>query len=466
MGASYFQQGVLELSIPYFFRYLEINKELNDGNAIAYAMVNIGAIYLNIQELDNAAEYFEQALEKFEVIYADSDKPSKEKISIYNNLGIVARHRQQSDIAIDYYKRGVSLARRTPGFETELGNLLNNLGNIYLDLEKPKESLEYLMKALQIRLENDDRSGLIRSHLSMAQYHQAQNADEKTLEYLYLALKLGKEVGVLSSMAEAQKMIFETYHKKQMVDSALKYNILYTEYEKKLNQEAAMKELKQLEISSHFRENERLTQLGIKRREFRYMLAGMTLALVTIFLSLLYILAHNRSRRLKLEKENIQLNAKNLELEKVKLQAELEIRNKKLATSGIYQIQNNELINNIVRKLQKHSTSETKNYPPVWVPDIISDLKEAQNQSAWNEFELRFQQVHNDFYEKLNAIYPDLSPNERRLCAFLKLNMTSKEISSITGQSYRSIEVARTRLRKKLNLTNSDIGLIEFISLI
>jgi len=98
------------------------------------------------------------------------------------------------------------------------------------------------------------------------------------------------------------------------------------------------------------------------------------------------------------------------------------------------------------------------------IKSIIEDLENTQEDSVWEEFETRFHQVHNKFYEKLNETHPNLSPNERKLCAFLRLNMSTKEISSITGQSFRSIEVARTRLRKKLNLTNSDIGLIEYLS--
>jgi DNA-binding CsgD family transcriptional regulator len=86
------------------------------------------------------------------------------------------------------------------------------------------------------------------------------------------------------------------------------------------------------------------------------------------------------------------------------------------------------------------------------------------NDTSWQEFELRFKEVHKDFYEKLEARYPELTPKERRLCALLKLNMTTKEISSITHQSTRSLEVARTRLRKKFNLTNSEVGLVDFLS--
>jgi hypothetical protein len=112
--------------------------------------------------------------------------------------------------------------------------------------------------------------------------------------------------------------------------------------------------------------------------------------------------------------------------------------------------------------LQKHSTTGIKQ-DDSWILEIIRDLEKTQEKSVWNEFEVRFQQVHNDFYKKLNDINPELSTNERRLCAFLKLNMTTKEISTITGQIPRSIDVARTRLRKKLNLTNSEVSLIEFL---
>ncbi|MCD4747537.1 MAG: hypothetical protein K8R58_14675, partial [Bacteroidales bacterium] len=63
-----------------------------------------------------------------------------------------------------------------------------------------------------------------------------------------------------------------------------------------------------------------------------------------------------------------------------------------------------------------------------------------------------------------NNKFPDLTANEKKLCAFLRLNMTTKDISAITHQTSNSIEVARTRLRKKLNLSNKDINLVTFIS--
>lgn len=463
MGATFFQQGVMELAIPYFYRHLDINKTLQDEKAIAYALTNIGSIYLQIDQLDKASEYFENALEIFEKIYADSDKPGKEIISIYNNLGIIAKKQQQNSIAIDFYKRGISLARRTPGFETELGNLLNNLGNIYLETGKPQESFPYLTEAMALRKEKEDLSGLIKSHLSLGKYQWAQSDDKRALDSYYSALDLASKVGVLSSMAEAQNLIFEVYQEKSMPDSALKYHLLHTKLREKLNQENALKELKIYEISSNFKEKENLLQMELDRKELKFQLIGLTLGLSIIIFGLLYFLSNNRGKRLKLEKENLLLNSKNMALEKLKVENELTIKTKELATGVIYQIQKDEMINKVLEKLKRLANEECKKQSP-FIREIMLELKKAQNLSAWEEFELRFQQVHEDFYKKLNEIHPSLSMNDRRLCAFLKLNLTTKEISSITGQSNRSIEVARTRLRKKLNLTNSETSLIEFIS--
>ena len=97
---------------------------------------------------------------------------------------------------------------------------------------------------------------------------------------------------------------------------------------------------------------------------------------------------------------------------------------------------------------------------------IHTDLKKSTEDEIWEEFELRFQQVHRDFYDKLMDKFPDLSPNEQRLCAFLRLNMSSKEISELTGQSPNALETARYRLRKKLGISNSQVNLITFLSTI
>jgi len=87
---------------------------------------------------------------------------------------------------------------------------------------------------------------------------------------------------------------------------------------------------------------------------------------------------------------------------------------------------------------------------------VIKELDSVDSEEVWKEFEIRFQNVHSDFYKNLVNNFPDLTANELRLCAFLKLNLNTKEISSLTNQSVNSIDVARSRLRQKFGLTKKD----------
>ncbi len=465
LGITYFNQGLSEISTQYFFRYLEIMKETGNTKGIAYALANLGSIRVQLKDYELAQDNYEKALETFNKMAEDDEKlkPYPAIISIYNNLGVVSKELKQPDKAIDYYLRGISLARQTPEEHYILANLLNNLGSLMLIQGKTKEALDYLTEALNIRIEKNDKTGQVNSYREMATYFTKQNDNEKALHYLYLGFNQAGEIGSLSLQAEISGMLFEHYNNRHNADSALKYKIIFTDVKEKLNEEATRKELAHLELTAQLQEKEKIREFEQKRKEFRYLIIGLTMLLLLSVLGFLYFLSQSRVRRLNLEKENINLASKNLELEKSNLMQELELKNKELATNVMYQIQKNELTHEIGQKLQKLSYSISKSDQQL-IFGIIKDLEKTQDTTIWNEFEIRFQQVHNEFYNQLNTINPELSLNDRRLCAFLKLNMTTKEICSITGQSIRSIEVARTRLRKKLNLTNSETGLIEFLS--
>jgi DNA-binding CsgD family transcriptional regulator len=198
-----------------------------------------------------------------------------------------------------------------------------------------------------------------------------------------------------------------------------------------------------------------------KRRELIYSLIAAISIMGLVILILLYSLQRSKSSRLKLAAEKNKLKRKTLEQEKTKLEEELEFKNKELATNVMYMVKKNELITQISEKLIKSKLAFKRENQGI-IEEIIRDLQSTTEDDVWTEFEIRFQQVHNDFYDKLNEKIPNLSANEKKLCAFLRLNMSTKEISAITYQSINSITVARSRLRKKLEL-DSDESLISFL---
>ncbi|MEM6700327.1 MAG: sigma factor-like helix-turn-helix DNA-binding protein, partial [Bacteroidota bacterium] len=87
----------------------------------------------------------------------------------------------------------------------------------------------------------------------------------------------------------------------------------------------------------------------------------------------------------------------------------------------------------------------------------------GDNASNWKVFEARFVDVNKDFYKRLKKQFPNLTQNDQKLCALVKLDFSSKDIASLLGISVESVHTTRYRLRKKLKLSR-DINLKEFIA--
>ncbi len=146
------------------------------------------------------------------------------------------------------------------------------------------------------------------------------------------------------------------------------------------------------------------------------------------------------------EKELQQLKAE-------KMQSELQHINNLLAASTMNLVVKNEFIESIKAKLkhvrQSGQLADTKQALEKIVKEIDITLR---IQEDWEQFEYHFDQVHGGFLNQIRSQFPDLSPNEQKLCAFLRLNFSTKDIANLLGISLRGVEVARYRLRRKLGL--------------
>jgi FixJ family two-component response regulator len=88
--------------------------------------------------------------------------------------------------------------------------------------------------------------------------------------------------------------------------------------------------------------------------------------------------------------------------------------------------------------------------------------RDLDNEKQWQVFETHFENVHEEFLKRLKDKFPELSPRELKLCAYLKLNVSSKESATLMNISTRGVEISRYRLRKKLNLDRNS-NLTDFI---
>lgn len=189
--------------------------------------------------------------------------------------------------------------------------------------------------------------------------------------------------------------------------------------------------------------------------------------LFVLFFSLvmhtIYKQYYKRQREKLLHKTQRELELKELENKEQlmrfnndKLKQDIENKNRELDNSTMSLIKKNEFLNSIKKELQK--TGDNKNLKQV----IRIIDKNLNNTDDWHAFEEAFNNADKDFLKKMKTLHPSLTPNDLRLCAYLRLNLASKEIAPLLNISARSVEVKRYRLRKKMNLEH-DASLTDYI---
>jgi DNA-binding CsgD family transcriptional regulator len=148
------------------------------------------------------------------------------------------------------------------------------------------------------------------------------------------------------------------------------------------------------------------------------------------------------------ESELIALRSQNLE-------SEIQFKNTELATSAMHLVKKGELITRLKTELNQLSRRVDTPAAQLELKKMIRQLEEDdQIDQEWDQFAKHFDKVHSDFVVTLKAKHPDISPAEVKLCSFLRMNLSSKEIAQLLNISVRGVEISRYRLRKKLNLKN------------
>ena len=186
------------------------------------------------------------------------------------------------------------------------------------------------------------------------------------------------------------------------------------------------------------------------------LLQRIILILGLIFLLILGAVYIKTSRaKHKAEKELIRRN-KELEIQKAK--ELLELKNKELAASALQLVEKEELFKDLKKKIRESESSIKKS-------DLNKILRSVyiDNNRTWDEFKYRFIDVNKEFYDTIFEKFPKLSQGDQKICALLKLNMSSKDMSRLLGISVESVHTSRHRIRKKMNLSR-DVNLEDYIS--
>jgi len=210
----------------------------------------------------------------------------------------------------------------------------------------------------------------------------------------------------------------------------------------------------------------------IKNPWYKTWWAYLSYALIILLIAGLFIQNHvqkivQRKNKLFTEQENRRLAQLDKQEKQItalrneKLEADLTYKSKELASAAMMIINHTEFLKNLQAHIQTHMLAGKINRTEGnALLTMIS--RNLSKEDAWTVFQENFDLIHENFFRKLKERYPALTPTDLKLCTLLRLNYSSKEIAEMMNISIRGVEAARYRLRKKLNLTETE-NLVDFM---
>ena len=400
LGGLASSQGHYENAIKYLLESAEVYKKVNDKTFELQSLIDIGWNYNALKNYQKAIEH----LEKCRPVAEEQDDPWMTE-SLIRTLGAAYIGQNRIDEGIILLLEAVDLAK-TMEVEDKVMEGYNQLGYAYYKKENYRKAISYFD---QIITEIDSTNS--KGSLSYAYFKRSESYER--LKNYKLALEDFKKFNTLKdtvyNVAKSQQIeelntIYETEKKEQQIAFQEK-EITVLEQEAKIS-------------------NQQRWLLG----------GGMSLSILALGFG--FYGFRQKSRRNQLEKD--------------KVEAELAFKKKELTTHALHLAKKNEVLENVKLKAKDLKLQgDTKGYQEL-IKTINFDQQDDKN---WESFTQYFEQVHKDFAKNVKNKYPDVTKNELRFMALLKMNMSSKEIATILNISPDGIKKARQRLRKKMALT-------------
>ncbi|MBP6311624.1 MAG: tetratricopeptide repeat protein [Flavobacteriales bacterium] len=448
----------------------------NDGETASLVLaradiqLKIGVLHFNLRNFDQSLSCYNEALRILDAGGKDlsSEEMAIRKVRAFNNIAAVYIQRSDFATALPYFEQAVAINRPLNNLRNE-SSLNNNIGICHMEMGKYDLANQFFLKALAVRNESGDLRGQAQVLNNLGKNQTKVGNFLAARDHYDQALALGRESGSRESMVISLESLSLVYDTLENYRSAVRTFREFKTLNDSLYSAESRTTIARLEDGFRRDKEKKVFELEAKRKDAeneRQRIWNIALATVAFFMLLTAFLTYKvmRARVLNsaLEQERLRLEQEKLEAEQTILKESLDYKDRELTANALFLLKKNELIAHIAERLLKAKSTFKQENQKI-VQDIVRDLQNSHDEHNWEEFEAHFTRVHSTFYQTLQEQFPALSPNERKLCAFLRLNMSTKDVSAITHQSLNSITVARSRLRKKLNIEGEDVHLIDFL---
>lgn len=476
----YENQGEYAEALEMYKATLVLNEQLKDETGRALTLLNIGNVFCRTQKYEEAAVHYRKTL-----AIAKKSKDQRTMNFARDNLAQVHLKQKNYDKALKIYQKGVEYYKQTGDIKSEAMSRAN-IGGIFEKQGNLQRAYDNLLASYRTFIKIKDQYNVANVANVLSDVLRKLGKYEQAQQHLQAGQKAAQQV-------KAKSLLMENYRQQFALDSVLKnYEAAiknyqhYTRLSNEINDLKKARHLDFLRVKLGLATKEQEAQKNAKEAMMAnqkarhnqwmvYWLAG-SIFLVVVLVAIAFkwqrslrrksLLLDEAQRQLlkeKIERKNVEEQILQEQLymgqqENEKLQDAMVVRNHELTKQALYLIQKKQLLDTLESELCaliKQSESSTKKQLKQLVQMIHNDLAETEE---WENFKQTFEIAHPYFYQKLQNKHPELTLYELKLCALLKLNFNIKELANILNITPESVARARSRLRKKLGLTDENLN--------
>ncbi|WP_298363531.1 tetratricopeptide repeat protein [uncultured Lutibacter sp.] len=486
----------------YLNKGYELNIEKKDTLSAINFLLELATIHSHNVNYGEAYDGYWKAL-----LLSEKSKDIASQTKVYQGLGWLYSFYKRDNEALKYFNLSINIRKNLPKTKTNLAylqsdyfSILNlyrvnknyklakayldscyqiknsystNSKSYYLEAErgilsgfdgKYNKSLEILNESKN-HFEKKDSGYLVIIHALIGEVYRLKGDFNKSISHFKESLNVSNKLNRhLNYKLIAYEALSDLYFEQNKLNDAYYYLKLAKIRNEEIFGSKSENNKHLLEIKDKYRiEKDKQEQFineqrikDLENEEKVFFLKTTILSVSIIFLLLFGFIwikhirnKHKNEKRILSEKQNLR-NQKQQEI--------LELKNKELTESALRLIEKEEFIENLKKKVEgQKGILDTE-----VIKRMLKTIQGSPNNN-WKEFEARFTTINQSFYNNLKNKFPQLSQTDQKICALVKLNLSSKDMSSLLGISIESVHTSRYRLRKKLGLTRKD-NLEEFIS--
>ncbi|MBS9463028.1 tetratricopeptide repeat protein [Flagellimonas sp. 389] len=456
IGSCYLEKGDLNLALRESLKALKLYEKIDDDVRRADALKQVGDIESMLKHLGSALTYYKEA----QKIYKEYNDNIYEVRAI-NSIGEIYTKLDDLTNAESKQKEAIELSRKYNVKEV-LAKALHDLGLIRIQVGEFLEARDLLIESKLISEQETLELRTIYANQALSMLDFKEKKYSSALNKVDLAIDVSQSNGTIITLKDLYELRSNILEKLNNNEEALTF---YKKAQKINDSITSIEKVRQIEeLKTIYETEKKEVALALQEEEIKTLneksradslqkglyASGMASALALFGLSVFGYRQRIKKNRIAREKQ-----------EEIYKQ-EIAHKQKELASQTLHLVQKNTFIQELKENLQNLKNSPEK-FKAEFRRIVMLLKKENASDKDWEIFKTYFADVHNDFDQKLKTLYSDISEKEIRLAAFLRMNLTTKEIAATLNVLPDSILKSKYRLKKKLGL-DKETDLTSFLS--